>query len=146
MSTSKPKQTKTVQIFSDLCPYDNSYQTTARRLLFVCSVGMLRSPTAQMVASRQGHNARAAGSDVKIALIPLSCNLINWAQHIIFMNAENAIQAQREFDAVGYKEDIIAKQIVWNFEDDYNWGDTALWNAVDWKLKDLEQHDFALTS
>ena len=144
MSTSENKKTKTEQIFSDLCPYDNYNQTKARRLLFVCSVGMLRSPTAQMVASSQGYNARAAGSNVKIALVPLSCNLINWAQHIIFMNAENAIQAKREFEAVGYREDIQQKQIVWNFEDIYDWGDTALWNAVHWKLKDLEMHDFAL--
>jgi predicted protein tyrosine phosphatase len=138
------KKTKTAQIFSDLCPFDNSSQTKARRLLFVCSVGMLRSPTAQMVASSQGYNARAAGSAVNIALVPMSCNLINWAQHIIFMNAENAIQAHREFEAIGYKEDILAKQIVWNFDDIYNWGDNVLWNAIDWKLKDLERHDFAI--
>jgi predicted protein tyrosine phosphatase len=146
MSTSENRPTKTAQIFSDLCPYDNSSQTKAKRLLFVCSVGMLRSPTAQMVASSQGYNARAAGSNVKIALIPLSCNLINWAHHIIFMNAENAIEAHREFEAIGYKEDILEKQIVWNFEDLYNWGDNVLWNAIDWKLKDLERHDFKLIS
>jgi len=138
------KQTKTQLIFSDQCPYDNGSQTVAKRLLFVCSVGMLRSPTAQMVATNQGFNARACGSSVNIALIPLSCNLINWAHRIIFMNAENAIQAHKEFDAIGYEDDIKAKQIVWNFEDLYNWGDTALWNAVDWKLKDLARNDFAL--
>jgi predicted protein tyrosine phosphatase len=138
------KQTKTQQIFSDRCPYDNSSQTSAKRILFVCSVGMLRSPTAQMVASSQGYNARACGSAVNIALIPLSCNLINWADHIIFMNAENALQAHNEFEAVGYKDDIMRKQIVWNIEDTYNWGDNVLWNAIDWKLKDLARNDFAL--
>lgn len=138
------KQTKTQQIFSDRCPYDNSSQTSAKRLLFVCSVGMLRSPTAQMVASSHGYNARACGSAVNIALIPLSCNLINWANHIIFMNAENAIQAHREFEAVGYKDDIIAKQLVWNIEDRYDWGDSVLWNTIDWRLKDLARNDFAL--
>jgi len=146
MSTSQSKKTKTQLIFSDQCPYDNSSQTKAKRLLFVCSVGMLRSPTAQMVASTMGFNARACGSDVNIALIPLSCNLINWAHHIIFMSAENAIKAHREFEAVGYADDIKAKQIVWNFEDIYNWGDNVLWNAIQWKLKDLAMHDFALVS
>lgn len=138
------KPTKTQQIFSNNCPFDNSSQTNARRLLFVCSVGMLRSPTAQMVASSQGYNARACGSAVNIALIPLSCNLINWADHIIFMNVENAIEAHKEFEAVDYKEDIMQKQIVWNIEDRYNWGDEVLWNTIDWKLKDLARNDFSL--
>jgi predicted protein tyrosine phosphatase len=97
-----------------------------------------------MVASSHGYNARACGSAVNIALIPLSCNLINWADHIIFMNAENALQAHREFEAVGYKDDIVRKQIVWNIEDNYNWGDNVLWNAIDWRLKDLARNDFAL--
>ena len=138
------KLTKTQQIFSDNCPFDNSSQTKAKRLLFVCSVGMLRSPTAQMVASSQGYNARACGSAVNIALIPLSCNLINWADHIIFMNVENALQAHKEFEAVGYKQDILKKQIVWNISDIYDWGDNVLWNTIDWKLKDLARNDFAI--
>jgi predicted protein tyrosine phosphatase len=126
---------KTVKIFSSECPYDNKFQTDAKRLLFVCSVGMLRSPTAQMVATGMGFNARACGSEVDIALIPLSCNLINWANHIIFMNPENLTQAIKTFDPVGYKEDIEQKAIVWNINDDYNWGDTVLWNIVHEKLK-----------
>lgn len=146
MTTSENRPTKTQQIFSDNCPYDNYSQTKAKRLLFVCSVGMLRSPTAQMVASSQGYNARACGSAVNIALIPLSCNLINWAHHIIFMHVDNALQAHREFEAVGYKEDIMQKQIVWNLPDHFDWGDNALWNAVDWKLKDLARNDFAIVS
>lgn len=126
---------KTQKIFSDECPFANLFQTGAKRLLFVCSVGMLRSPTAQMVASQNGHNARACGSDVDIALIPLSCNLINWADKIVFMSPENFEQAKMVFDPVGYKEDIEAKAIVWNIEDDYNWGDSVLWGILHEKMK-----------
>ena len=129
------KQTNTHNIFSSAAPYANSYQTTAKRLLFVCSVGMLRSPTAQMVASQNGHNARACGSDVEVALIPLSCNLINWADKIIFMNPDNFEQAKQVFDSVGYKEDIEAKAIVWNIVDDYSWYDDVLWNILYTKMK-----------
>jgi len=129
------KQTKTQNIFSAEAPYANSFQTSAKRLLFVCSVGMLRSPTAQMVASQNGHNARACGSDVDIALIPLSCNLINWADKIVFMNPDNFDQAKQVFDPVGYKEDIEAKAIVWNIIDDYSWGDNVLWNILYTKMK-----------
>jgi predicted protein tyrosine phosphatase len=127
--------TKTVKIFSSECPYDNKFQTNTKRLLFVCSVGMLRSPTAQMVATGMGFNARACGSDVDLALIPLSCNLINWADHIIFMNDDNLSQAVKTFESVGYKEDIEQKAIVWNIKDDYDWGDSVLWNIVHEKLK-----------
>lgn len=146
MSTSRSKKTKTQLIFSDLCPYDNSSQTNAKRLLFVCSVGMLRSPTAQMVASIQGYNARACGSNVDIALIPLSCNLINWADHIIFMNAENAIEAHKEFEAIGYKDDILNKQIVWNIPDHFNWGDNFLWNELTFRLGELAKNGFTQLS
>jgi len=123
--------TNTAKIFSDNCPYNNSYQTGAMRLLFVCSVGMLRSPTAQVVASQRGHNARAVGSDVDMALIPLSVNLINWADHIIFVNNENYVQSCNEFDKIGYKEDIIKKATIWNLPDDYSWGDNVLWRIIE---------------
>jgi predicted protein tyrosine phosphatase len=127
--------TNTQKIFSDLCPYQNSSQTQATRLLFVCSVGMLRSPTAQVAASTLGYNARACGSSVNIALIPLSVNLINWADRIIFMNLENRDEALKHFCIVGYGDDIIKKQIIWNIEDHYNWGDNVLYSIILDKLK-----------
>lgn len=122
--------TKTEQIFSAECPYANLNQTDAKRLLFVCSVGMLRSPTAQMVATGMGYNARACGSSEKIALIPLSCNLINWADKIIFMSRENFDQAMINFKAVDYDTDIAEKSIVWSVPDVYIWGDSTLWGIL----------------
>lgn len=129
------KQTLTQKIFSTNCPYANHSQTNAKRLLFVCSVGMLRSPTAQMVATGLGHNARACGSCLDLALIPLSCNLINWADHIFFMNRENQQEALKHFTPVGYDDDILAKGVVWNIPDQYNWGDNVLWNIFDQLLR-----------
>jgi predicted protein tyrosine phosphatase len=129
------KQTKTVEIFRSECPYDNICQTRAKRLLFVCSVGMLRSPTCQVAATHLGFNARACGSSVNIALVPLSVNLINWAHHIIFMNQENFSEALDTFTTVDYHTDIIEKGVVWNIEDKYNWGDPELFNIVTEKLK-----------
>lgn len=126
--------TNTAKIFSDNCPYNNGYQTNAIRLLFVCSVGMLRSPTAQVVASQRGHNARAVGSDLDVALIPLSVNLINWADHIIFVNNENYIESCKNFESIGYTEDIIKKATVWNLPDNYNWGDSVLYRIIESEL------------
>lgn len=130
-------QTKTQQIFNDAAPYANRAQTTAKKLLFVCSVGMLRSPTAQIAATSLGFNARACGSDTEIALIPLNCNLINWADRIIFMTDDNLIQSIKEFELVGYDEDILNKYVVWDITDDYDWGDNVLFNICLHKLKEM---------
>jgi predicted protein tyrosine phosphatase len=119
--------TKTELIFQDTAPFANQYQTSAPRLLFVCSAGLLRSPTAQVVASQMGFNARACGS-ANYALIPLSVNLINWANKIIFMNEENYHQSLDTFRLVDYHTDIEEKKIVWDIVDDYDWGDLVLFN------------------
>jgi predicted protein tyrosine phosphatase len=126
--------TKTQIIFGNDCPYNNASQTQAARLLFVCSVGMLRSPTAAVAATVRGHNARSCGSDLKLALIPLTVNLINWADTIFFMHQENFGESLKNFAACEYDEDIRAKAIVWNFEDNVNWGDQILFNTVTDKL------------
>lgn len=130
------QQTKTQQIFNDKAPFGNVSQGTAKKLLFVCSVGMLRSHTAQVVASQLGFNARACGSCVDIALIPLSCNLINWADSIIFMNGENYREALKAFKPVGYDVDILQKCLIWNIPDCYNWGDDYLFSIFMDKIKD----------
>ena len=125
----------TAKIFSTNCPYQNASQTNAPRILFVCSVGMLRSPTAQMVATGMGYNARACGSAVDIALIPLSCNLINWADKIVFMNRENLSESIECFRPVGYEDDILSKSTVWNIPDHYNWGEQQLWELIHQQLR-----------
>ena len=55
----------------------------------MCSAGLLRSPTGAALAIRKGINARACGSMVDLALIPISANLIMWAQKIVFVSEEN---------------------------------------------------------
>lgn len=45
---------KTQQIFNLTAPYDNPYQSNRTRILFVCSAGLLRSPTGAAVGSARG--------------------------------------------------------------------------------------------
>ena len=132
---------KTDEIFRDDCPYNNYSQTPAKRLLFVCSVGMLRSPTAQIVASQMGYNARACGSSINIALIPLSVNLINWAHVIIFLNQDNYLEALKHFKISEFDEDIRAKSVVWGVGDHYNWGDSVLYGIIRHKLIEMQEKD-----
>lgn len=112
-------QTLTNKIFLLNAPYDNPYQGDRRRILFVCSAGLLRSPTGAHVGSVRGYNTRAAGSNQDYALIPLSVNLIEWAQTIVFVNLENLNQALETFDAVGYGDDIERKAVVLDIPDRY---------------------------
>ena len=63
----------------------NKYQGTAKRVLCVCSAGLLRSPTTAVVLQREfGYNTRSAGL-YDYALIPVSEALIEWADQIVFM-------------------------------------------------------------
>ena len=131
--------TKTRQIFNLTAPYSNPYQGTATRLLFVCSVGLLRSPTCADVATSMGYNSRSCGSCIPYALIPLSANLIYWSEKIIFVNKENYIEALQRFEE---HEDCIqllkSKSICWNIEDDYVKDDPWLINIAKEKLSELK--------
>jgi predicted protein tyrosine phosphatase len=119
--------TKNAAIFNTSAPYANEYQGQSPRWLFVCSAGLLRSPTAAAMAVKRGINARSCGSNFNFALIPCSANLINWAQKIIFVNKENLWQLEDNF--LGHKdllEQIEQKQIVLNIPDNFEYMDPEL--------------------
>lgn len=126
--------TRTANIFELTAPYNNKYQGTDPRYLFVCSAGLLRSPTAANIAiAEYGYNCRACGSS-KYALIPLSVNLLEWAQKIIFMNEANLYEAVRSYRGIPlgdyYIEQLRVKSIVWQIEDDYDYMEDALKEIV----------------
>jgi predicted protein tyrosine phosphatase len=65
----------------------NPFQGTDKKVLFVCSMGILRSATgARLYAGK--YNTRSAGS-WDDALIPLTTTLLAWADEIVFMNKSN---------------------------------------------------------
>lgn len=129
--------TKTAQIFNLTAPYKNRYQGDSKRVLFVCTVGMLRSPTAAAVAYKEfGWNTRSCGVD-EVALIPLSVNLIEWAEHIVFMDSDSYKEALKTFALVDYDEDIIQKGRCLNIDDDYNYHDEWLCKLILMRLENL---------
>ncbi len=113
------------------CPYANTYQGPRKRLLFVCSAGMLRSPTAAAVATRMGYNARSCGTG-NYALIRLSANLIYWAEHIYFVNEENYHEA---LDLLKGNNDLLEeladKHTVWDIPDNYEYMNPDLVSILD---------------
>jgi predicted protein tyrosine phosphatase len=66
----------------------NPNQGKHKRVLCVCSAGLLRSPTAALVLSQAPYefNTRACGVDLGHALIPLDPVLIEWADEIVCMD------------------------------------------------------------
>lgn len=66
----------------------NKYQGKFKRVLCICSAGLLRSPTAAVVLASEPYNfnTRAAGLDSDFALITVDEVLLNWADEIVCMN------------------------------------------------------------
>lgn len=65
----------------------NPYQGADKKVVFVCSMGILRSATAARLYS-QKYNTRSAGTD-REALVPLTPLLVEWADELVFVNQEN---------------------------------------------------------
>ena len=95
-------KTLTELIMETTAPYNNPYQGTDKKVLFVCSAGLLRSATAARIFADK-YNTRAAGS-ASYALIPISPNLIAWADEIVFMKWTNRVEALEKFPALKEKK------------------------------------------
>jgi predicted protein tyrosine phosphatase len=70
----------------------NHFQGKHKRVLCVCSAGILRSPTAAFVLSNAPYNfnTRAAGVENEFALIPVDEVLVAWADEIVCMDEYHA--------------------------------------------------------
>lgn len=101
----------------------NKYQGDTKKVLTVCSAGLLRSATLQNFLIREyGYNVRNCGTEESYALIPISEALVLWADEIVFVNQEN-------FDKVRFKLkelDILNKVKVLDIPDDYGFNDPKL--------------------
>lgn len=98
----------------------NPHQGTYKRVLCVCSSGILRSPTAAIVLWKEyGYNTRAAGIDEEFSLIYVNEALAMWADEVVFMQEghRNGYEAKylgaRLFDQ--------QKHYVLGIEDDYEY-------------------------
>lgn len=67
---------------------NNPNQGEFKRVLCVCSAGLLRSPTLAWVLSNEpyNYNTRACGLDTGHALIPIDDVLLEWADEIFCMD------------------------------------------------------------
>ena len=112
--------TKTEAIFTSKSPYQNAYQGTDKRVLFVCSAGILRSATAARIYAKK-YNTRAAGSE-RYALIPVTEELLLWADEVVFVNEYNHYSVTRKFDLDTFD----CKIKILNIPDEYDHMDPRL--------------------
>ena len=72
----------------------NPYQGGYKKVLAVCAGGCLRSPTVALVLSQEpyNYNTRAAGLEVDFAIIPVDQVLLEWADEIVCMDANQQIR------------------------------------------------------
>lgn len=80
----------------------NPYQGSDKKVLFVCSMGILRSATGARLYARK-HNTRSAGTYDE-ALIQVTPILLDWADEIVFVNEENFREVSNNLELVEYLE------------------------------------------
>jgi predicted protein tyrosine phosphatase len=80
----------------------NPYQGEYKRVLFVCSAGLLRSATAAHTFSAAPYNwnTRTAGVSVEYALNPVTEALLTWADKVYCMEWEHHTDLKRIFGEI----------------------------------------------
>jgi len=104
----------------------NPWQGEAKKVLCVCSAGLLRSPTAAVVLQREfGFNTRAAGIEESFALVPVDKVLLTWADEIVCMDAYQQAELEQALgedetpvisldieDSHGYMDEVLQAKIL----------------------------------
>jgi predicted protein tyrosine phosphatase len=85
--------------FNRLHNMKNPNQGKAKKVLCVCSAGLLRSPTLAWILSNEpfNYNTRAVGTSNDYALIVLDEVNLQWADAVVFVDKENHSIARYEF-------------------------------------------------
>jgi len=112
----------------------NSYQGNATKVLCVCSGGVLRSPTAAWIISNEpfNFNTRSCG-DKDYALIPLSEELVTWADEIVVMDEWHAKSVKEKLIEACYEPGYREIHVL-NVPDDYDYRDPELVRILTEKL------------
>jgi predicted protein tyrosine phosphatase len=141
----RERQDKPVHMFgsmNQIATLYNRYQMEFTKVLFACSAGILRSPTASHIFAQEPYNwnTRAAGCESSFALVPVTLPLIMWADYVYLMEDYHLVQLERIFgdELTPYKDKIVVLDI----PDNYPYMDTELVKLLKEKV---EAHQQSLT-
>ncbi len=103
----------------------NYNQGDYKKVLCVCSAGLLRSPTTAVVLSQDpyNYNTRAAGLVESFALIPVDRVLLEWADEIVCMTQDQKEELEEKLKALGH---ISTNVICLDIDDSYRYRDPEL--------------------
>ena len=78
----------------------NRFQGSRKKVLCVCSAGLLRSPTLAWILSNEpfGYNTRAVGTSTEYALIPLEDVHLRWADAVVFVDEGSHAVAKYDYE------------------------------------------------
>lgn len=107
----------------------NSFQGGYKRVLCVCSAGLLRSPTTAVVLSQApfNFNTRAAGLVNEFALIPVDDVLLHWADEVVCMEPSQAFEIERRLERLKLPS---TKVICLGIQDSFPYRDEVLMDAI----------------
>lgn len=81
------------------------------RALFICTANLQRSPTAEIIYSGcPGLEVRSAGID-RSARIPLTEDLLHWAEIVFVMEDLHRLYVERAFPAVARTKQIVCLDV-----------------------------------
>lgn len=102
---------------------ENHYQGKYKRVLCVCSAGVLRSPTTACVLSMEPFdcNTRAAGTE-GYALVRVDEALLRWSQEVVCMTRDHADKVGTQLEVYRIKRTVHCLDI----PDDYRYRDPEL--------------------
>jgi predicted protein tyrosine phosphatase len=95
----------------------NPHQGPYKKVLSVCSAGLLRSPTIAWVLSQDpyNYNTRACGIH-DYALVPLDQVLLTWADEIVCVQSDHEVVVRKLLEDCGLKTPVFNLLIPDKFE------------------------------
>lgn len=112
----------------------NPFQGTDKKVLCVCSAGLLRSPTAARILCQEpyGFNTRAVGLDEGHALIPMDEVHYEWADEIVVMDYNQKRQIEQRY---GETKPIVVLKI----KDSYEYMEPFLVDLIKERYNDAKE-------
>lgn len=114
----------------------NEFQGNTKKVLCICSAGLLRSATLQnMLIKEYGYNVRNCGTEESYALIPISEALLLWADEIVFVNKANYRSVQYDLEEIAGLD--LSKVFYLNIPDNYSFNDPKLVEICKQQYKEI---------
>lgn len=118
----------------------NPFQGDAKKVLCVCSAGLLRSPTAAYILNRaHGYNTRAVGHAEEYALILIDDAMLYWADEVVCVHMDVLLELDYMFE--GSKIWKAVDVVTLSIPDKYEYGDKLLEELILEQYKEAQEDD-----